>query len=53
MVDGVDLNGDGTKDIVIGGMLGDVTNGNGEGWAYVVYGKSSGWTTPYSLSTIY
>lgn len=51
-VDVVDMNNDGTPDIVIGVLDGSVTGSNKEGYVYVLYGKSS-WTSPYSLSNIY
>jgi|GEM_PF-1560577 len=52
-LDAVDMDGDGTTDLVISVRYGSVTGSNQEGYVYVLYGKSSGWTTPYALSTIY
>ena len=47
-----DINGDGTQDVIIGVGQGSVTGSNDQGYFYVLYGKSSGWTSPYPLSTI-
>ncbi len=52
-LDEVDMNGDGIKDLVIGVPGGNVTGSNREGYIYVLYGKSSGWTSTYSLGNIY
>ena len=52
-VDEADMNGDGINDIIIGVPGGSVTGSNQEGYVYVLYGKSSGWSSTYSLSTIY
>jgi len=49
----MDLNGDGINDVVIGVRQGSVTGSNQEGYVYVYFGKSSGWNSPYELSTIY
>ena len=51
--DEVDMNGDGIPDLVIGVGNGSVTGSNNEGYVYVIYGKSSGWSSTYSLSNIY
>jgi prepilin-type N-terminal cleavage/methylation domain-containing protein len=48
-----DLNGDGINDIIIAVPGGSVTGSNGEGYVYVLYGKSTGWTATYNLGTIY
>lgn len=52
-VDTADLNNDGNTDVVICSQQANVTGNNEEGWCYVLFGKSSGWTSTYSLSTIY
>jgi len=52
-LDIMDLNGDGINDVVIGVRQGSVTGSNQEGYVYVYFGKSSGWNSPYELSTIY
>lgn len=49
----VDINDDGVNDFVILVPGGSVTSSNLEGYVYVLYGNNTGWTTPYSLSTIY
>ena len=54
-----DINGDGHPDISIGvsgGNAGDYSGHSGsgaEGYVYVLYGKSSAWSSTYSLGTIY
>jgi hypothetical protein len=50
---GFDMNGDNYADVIVSAGYGNVTGTNEEGWTYVVFGKSSGWRSPYSLSTIY
>jgi len=52
-LDVADMNGDSINDIIIGVPGGNVTGSNEEGYVYVLFGKTSGWTTPYSLSNIY
>jgi hypothetical protein len=52
-LDEVDLNGDGIPDIVIGVPGGSPASCAGCGYVYVLYGKTSGWTSTYDLSTIY
>jgi hypothetical protein len=48
-----DINGDGIPDLIIGVPHGNVTGSNGEGYVYILYGKTSGWPATYSLGTIY
>lgn len=47
-----DINGDGIADITVASTNGSVTGSNEEGWAYVLYGKASGWPATYDLSSI-
>lgn len=51
-VDGVgDFNGDGYDDLVVGALGGDA-GGSSSGEAYVVYGKSSGFSGSFELSSL-
>uniref|UniRef100_A0A8J7AE96 FG-GAP repeat protein n=1 Tax=Desmonostoc muscorum LEGE 12446 TaxID=1828758 RepID=A0A8J7AE96_DESMC len=46
-----DVNGDGFDDLIIGASGAD-PNGNGSGQSYVVFGKSSGFSPTFDLSTL-
>ena len=46
-----DLNGDGLDDVIIGAYRGD-PNGGTSGESYVVFGKTSGYTTEFELSDL-
>jgi hypothetical protein len=43
----------GIDDLIIGVPGGSVTGSNGVAYVYVLYGKSSGWTSAYALSNLY
>jgi Ca2+-binding RTX toxin-like protein len=46
-----DVNGDGYDDLIVGAALAD-PNGNSSGASYIVFGKASGFTANFSLSTL-
>ncbi|MFN6538962.1 MAG: VCBS domain-containing protein [Nostoc sp. EkiNYC01] len=46
-----DVNGDGFDDVIIGAMFAD-PNGDNSGQSYVVFGKSTGFSTNLDLSTL-
>lgn len=46
-----DINGDGIDDAIVGAFLAD-PNGDNSGRAYVVFGASSGFSSPFDLSTL-
>lgn len=46
-----DFNGDGIDDVAISARFADA-NGSDSGAIYVIYGKSSGWATPFDLTTL-
>nr|WP_308796855.1 Ig-like domain-containing protein [Tolypothrix sp. FACHB-123] len=46
-----DINGDGIDDLIIGAYLAD-PNGSGSGQSYVVFGKSSGFSSSLNLSSL-
>ena len=47
-----DVNGDGYADVVVGAPQGDPNGVDSAGCAYVVFGKSSGWSSTINLSTM-
>jgi Ca2+-binding RTX toxin-like protein len=46
-----DINGDGINDLLIGSRTAD-PNGTNSGSAFVVFGKTSGWTSNFKLSSL-
>ena len=46
-----DVNGDGYDDLIVGAALAD-PNGNSSGASYIVFGKASGFTANFNLSTL-
>ncbi len=46
-----DVNGDGYGDLIVGAALAD-PNGNSSGASYIVFGKASGFTANFNLSTL-
>ncbi len=47
-----DVNGDGFDDVIIGARGGDPGGRDGAGEAYVVFGRASGWSSTFDVSTI-
>ncbi len=46
-----DVNGDGFADVIVGAYLAD-PNGSSSGASYVVFGRSSGWSSSINLSSL-
>ncbi len=47
-----DINGDGKSDIVLGANGRSIFNGSGVGAAYVLFGRASGWSSPFNLTSL-
>lgn len=47
-----DVNGDGIDDLIIGAFRADLPGRSNVGCSYVIFGKSTGWNSPFFLSNL-